>query len=127
VIAVEMRASVECDPKRLWDAWRPAYPIRPREEESRNVDLYPLAFGLRVPVTLVAVNEMRNWTVQHRLPAGRLVIDHTMSPEGEGRVRIGKRFEVYGPMIVPYRLVFLPGARREWPREVQELTARACG
>jgi len=124
-MVVEMTALVSCDAGRLWQAWRPAFSMRPREDESRNLDLYPLAFGLRIPVTLTALNEMKSWTVEHRLPAGRLTIDHWMKAESGGGVRIGKRFEVRGPMILPYGAFILPAVRRDWPRQVRELTRRA--
>jgi hypothetical protein len=124
VVAVAVSTIVDCDPVLLWRAWRPAFSMRPREDEHDNRDLYPLALGLRIPVTLVAVKEMKSWTVEHRLPAGRLTIDHSMSPADGGRVTIGKRLEVSGPMTVPYRLFILPAVRRAWPREVRELVQR---
>ena len=80
--------------------------MRPLEEESRNLNLYPLGFGVKVPVTLVEINEMRNWKVQHSLPRGKLVIDHWMTPLADGRVRVGKAYEVDGPMAIAYRLFF---------------------
>lgn len=121
-----MSAVVDADAARLWQAWRPGFEMRPREDESDNRDVYPLAIGLRIPVVLVAFNEMRNWTVEHRLPGGRLSIDHWMSPTADGRVEIGKRLEVRGPMAVPYRFVILPAVRRAWPREVADLQRRAA-
>jgi hypothetical protein len=69
----------------------PRFPMRPAEEEARNLNLYDLAYGLKVPVTLVAINEMRDWTVEHSLPRGKLVIDHWMKPLEGGRVQVGKR------------------------------------
>ena len=127
-MVAEMHAVVVCDAALLWQAWRPTFPMRPMQDESKNLDLYPLAYGLRIPVTLVAVNELRNWTVVHSLPAGRLTIDHRITPIGKGRVDIGKRLEVRGPMTVPYRVLIVPAIRRAWPRQVKELTRRAnCG
>jgi hypothetical protein len=100
-----MDATIRADPAAVWQAWVPRFGMRPAEEEARNLNLYELAYGIKVPVTLVAVNEMRNWTVEHSLPRGKLVIDHWMTPLEGGRVKVGKRYDVYGPMEVVYRLL----------------------
>lgn len=93
----------------------PQFQKRPREEENRNLDLYHLGYGLKVPVTLVAVNEMRNWTVEHALPGGKLTVDHWMIQLGDGLVRVGKKYDVSGPMSVAYRLLFARKFREAWP------------
>jgi hypothetical protein len=111
VLTIAVDAVVRADPAAIWRAWRPDYPIRPPEEESRNLNLYGLAYGLRVPVTLVAIDEMRSWTVQHRLPGGKLLIEHWMTPLDNERVQVGKRYQVYGPMSIAYRIL-APGIRR---------------
>jgi hypothetical protein len=115
MLTIAADAVVHADPAAVWRAWRPDFPMRPPEEEARNLHLYPLAHGLKVPVTLVAVNEMRNWTVEHALPRGRLIIDHWMTPLADGAVRVGKRYEVQGPMSVVYRLFFARAIRRSIP------------
>ena len=99
--------------------------MRPPEEEARNLYLYPLAYGLKVPITLVALNEMRNWTVEHALPGGKLVVDHWMTPLAEGTVRIGKRYDVRGPMSIVYRLLFAPAIRRSIPAALAALAHEA--
>jgi hypothetical protein len=115
MLTVEMNATIEADPAAVWQAWKPRFEKRPRDEEALNLNLYPLGYGLKVPVTLVAVNEKRNWTVEHALPRGKLVINHWMIPLGDGRVRVGKRYDVYGPMSVAYRLFFARKFRQSWP------------
>ena len=121
-----MTGVITADPQKLWQVWRPAYPIRPREEESRNHDLYRLAFGLKVPVTLVDVAEMRSWTVEHSLPAGRLVIEHRMTPQDKDRIELGKTIQATGPMALLYRLVLVPRMRRDWRQELATLERRAA-
>ena len=105
MLTIKVEVVIKADPVSVWRVWRPTFPMRPRHEESKNLDLYDLGGGLKVPVTLVAVNEMENWTVEHGLPRGRLVIDHKMTPLGNGYVRVSKVFDVYGPMSVVYRLL----------------------
>ena len=127
MLRLEMEATIHADPRAVWKAWKPTFPIRPREEESRNLHLYHLAHGLKVPVTLVAVNEMQNWTVEHALPRGRLVIDHWMVALSDGQVRIGKRYEVYGPMELVYRVFLARGIRASWPESFRALERQATG
>jgi hypothetical protein len=110
-----MDAIIQANPAAVWQAWKPRFEKRPPEEEALNLNLYHLGYGLKVPITLVAVNQMRNWTVEHALPRGKLAIDHWMIPLDQGRVRVGKRYDVYGPMSVAYRLFFARKFRQSWP------------
>jgi hypothetical protein len=121
MLTVEMDATFQADPAAVWQAWMPRFEQLPPEEEARNLNLYHLGYGLKVPITLVAVNEMRNWTVEHALPRGKLVIDHWMVPLGDGRVRVGKRYHVHGPMSVAYRLLFARKFRESWPETIAAL------
>jgi hypothetical protein len=125
MLTVELEAIIQADPAAVWQAWRPRFKMRPPEEEARNLNLYDLAYGLKVPVTLVAVNEMRNWTVEHALPRGKLVVDHWMNPLGDGRVRVGKRYDVSGPMSVAHRLFFARKFRESWPKTCDALERNA--
>jgi hypothetical protein len=124
MLTIAMDAVIRADPAAIWRAWRPDFPLRPPEEESQNLHLYELAHGLKVPVTLVAVNEMRNWTVEHALPAGKLVVDHWMEPLTDG-VCVGKRYEVRGPMSIVYRMFFARAIRRSMPGQLAELAREA--
>ena len=126
MLSIAMDTVVHADPAAIWRAWRPDFPMRPPEEESQNLHLYELAHGLKVPVTLVAVNEMRNWTVEHALPAGMLVVDHWMRPLADS-VQVGKRYEVRGPMSVVYRVFFARAIRRAVPAEFAALERAANG
>jgi len=121
MLTIEMDATIQADPTAVWQAWMPRFQKRPPEEEALNLNPYQLAYRLSVPVTLVAVNEMRNWTVEHALPRGKLVIDHWMIPLGEGRVQVGKRYDVYGPMSLAYRLFFARKFRKSWPETIAAL------
>ena len=125
LLTIQMDATIHADPAAVWRAWRPGFPMRPAEEEARNLDLYELAYGLRVPVTLVAINEMQNWTVEHSLPRGKLVIDHRMTALGDGRVHVGKRYEVHGPMEFVYRLFFARRIRKSLPGAFADLEREA--
>jgi len=127
MLSIAMDTVVDADPAAIWRAWRPDFPMRPPEEESKNLHVYELAHGIKVPVTLVAVNEMRNWTVEHALPAGKLVVDHWMQPQTGGGVRIGKRYEVRGPMSIVYRVFFAGAIRRSVPAEFAALERQANG
>jgi hypothetical protein len=120
-----MDASIHAEPLAVWQAWMPRFPIRPAEEEALNLNVYDLAYGIKVPVTLVAVNELHNWTVEHSLPRGKLIIDHWMTPLEDGRVQVGKRYEVHGPMEVVYRLFFARKIRQSLPREFAALEREA--
>jgi hypothetical protein len=119
-----MDATIHADPAAVWQAWVPSFGMRPAEEEASNLNLYELAYGIKVPVTLVAVNEMQNWTVEHSLPRGKLVIDHWMTPLEGGRVKVGKRYDVYGPMEIVYRLL-APRIRTTMPGAFAALEAEA--
>jgi hypothetical protein len=125
MLTIAMDAVIRADPAAVWRAWRPVFPRRPPEEESRNENLYDLAHGLKVPVTLVAVNGMQNWTVEHALPGGKLVVDHWMAPVADGAVRVGKRYEVHGPMSIAYRVFFARGIRRSMPEAFATLERQA--
>jgi hypothetical protein len=49
------------------------------------------------------------------VPTRVVVIDHRMIPLGTRRVRVGKRYDVHGPMSVAYRLFFARKFREPWP------------
>ena len=121
MLTIAQDATIQADPAAVWRVWKPSFPMRPAEEETLNLHLYDLANGLNVPVTLVAVEEMRHWTVEHALPGGRLVVDHWMDPVAGGRVRVGKRYEVHGPMSIVYRLLFARRIRRSLPDQLAAL------
>jgi len=40
---------------------------------------------------------------------------------GGGRAHVGKRYDVYGPMSVPYRLFFARKFRKSWPETIAAL------
>jgi hypothetical protein len=125
VLTIEDHAVIRADAASVWQAWKPAFPMRPRDEESRNLDLYDLGGGLEVPVTLVAINEMENWTVEHALPRGRLVVDHRLTRLEDGSVRVSKRFDVYGPMAAVYRLFLSGRIRKAIPVALERLQHEA--
>ena len=125
MLTIAQDTTIQGDPAAVWRVWRPSFPMRSADEEALNLHLYDLAYGLKVPVTLVAVEEMRRWTVEHALPGGRLVVDHWMEPVAEGRVRVGKRYEVHGPMSIVYRLLFARRIRRSLPDQLAALETEA--
>ncbi len=121
-----MERTVQADPDAVWRAWKPSFPMRPRKEEARNLHVYPLAYGIKVPVTLVGLNEGHNWTLEHRLPAGKLVIDHWMASGPDGKLRVGQTYEVLGPMSIVYRLL-APGIRSSARAALADLARRSEG
>lgn len=125
MLVIAQETVIRARPADVWRAWRPGFPMRPPEEESRNLDLYELAYGLKVPVTLVELNELRNWTVEHALPGGKLVVDHWLMPIAEQSVRVGKRYEVHGPMLVVYWLFFSRAIRRSIRESLEALERQA--
>src|SRR5215472_9312263 len=74
MLTIAKDTTIQGDPAAVWRVWRPSFPMRSADEEALNLHLYDLAYGLKVPVTLVAVEEMRHWTIEHALPGGRLVV-----------------------------------------------------
>ncbi len=49
MLTIEMDATIQADPTAVWQAWMPRFQKRPPEEEARNLNLYYLAYGLKVP------------------------------------------------------------------------------
>jgi hypothetical protein len=121
MLTIKLDATIQADPEAVWQAWRPRFEMRPPEEEALNRNLYQIGYGIKVPITLVALNDMRNWMVEHALPRGKLVIDHWMTPLADGRVQVGKRYEVHGPMSIAYRLFLASKFRESWPEDVAAL------
>jgi Polyketide cyclase / dehydrase and lipid transport len=107
----------------IWAVWTdmPRFPDwDPREEQTRlDGPFQPGTSGYSKqrgnpggPFTLAAVEPQRRWTVQSALPGGTLIIDHLVEPAGDGKVRVGKRYEVRGPLIPLFRLWYGPRVRR---------------
>lgn len=115
MLTIKSEAVIEAGAASVWAAWKPNFPLRPPEEESRNLDLYDLGGGFKVPVRLVDVSDLRSWTVEHALPGGKLVIEHWLTALEDGRTRVGKRFDVHGPMSLVYRLFLAGRIRRSLP------------
>ncbi|MDQ2815305.1 MAG: SRPBCC family protein [Actinomycetota bacterium] len=114
------------DVDRVWNVW--ADPDRfpawdPREERTRLNG--PFAVGSTIDskqkgnpagtVTITAVQERRRWTASGPLPGGELVIDHTITAAGPGRVTVTKRYDVTGPLTALFRLYYAPKVRRAMP------------
>jgi hypothetical protein len=55
----------------------------------------------------------------------KLVIDLWMTPLEDGRVHVGKRYDVYGPMEVVFRLFFARKIRKSWPEPFAALESEA--
>jgi hypothetical protein len=135
--AIDCGATVTGDLDALWDAWTDtaAYPSwDPREEELRidgpfrqGTTGFSKQVGRRPGSTfeLTRVEPRSRWTNETPLPGGRLVLDHWLSPAGDGRVRLVKRYEAYGPMSVAFRLVFARGIRAEMPATFAALAREA--
>jgi hypothetical protein len=107
----------------IWSAWTDMERFPqwdPREEETR-ID-GPFAAGMTGyskqrgnpggPFRLTIVEPERRWTVESPLPGGKLVIHHLLEPAGESRVKVGKRYEAYGPLVPLFRFWYGPKVRR---------------
>src|SRR5262249_10122039 len=125
MLTIAKDTTIQADPAAVWRGGKPGFPVRPPGEEARTPPPYHPAYGLQLPVTLVGLAAMPRWTAQHTPPGGRLVIDHWMEPVGSRRVRVGKRYEVHGPMSVVYRLLFARRIRRSVPEQLAVLERAA--
>ena len=135
--SIEFDTTIHADPAAVWETWTDIARFPewdPREEEAR-ID-GPFAVGTTGytkqrgnpggVITLVAVEEGRLWSAEKPIPGGRIVIEHRMESLGDGAVRVGKRYRVYGPMQVAFRLFFerqilaaLPGSFAALEREAR--------
>ena len=105
----------------------------PREEEDRLDG--PLQVGTTGytkqrgnpggPITIVAVEPGRGWTAEKALPGGRLLVEHWVEPLEGGRSKVGKRYRVFGPMSLLFRLVFAPRIQRSVPDSFAALEREA--
>ncbi|MEV0408331.1 hypothetical protein [Actinoallomurus sp. NPDC050550] len=64
------------------------------------------------PYTITAVEPGRMWTAESPLPGGKLTIDHGLEPIRDGKIRVWKRYEVRGPLILLFRLYYGRKVRR---------------
>lgn len=132
VYTLEISEEFDVDASAAWAIWTdmPRFPAwDPREEETRLDG--PFAVGATGwskqrgnpggPFTISAVTPERMWQVSTGLPGGRIVIDHTIGPTGERRVRLGKRYMVYGPMSLAFRLWWGPRLCKAVPETLRAL------
>lgn len=111
------------DVSSIWRTWTDleSYPSwDPREQETRlDGPFSPGATGWSSqkgnpggPFTVTAVEPQRRWSTRSPLPGGSLVIDHWVAQDGTARVRVGKRYEVHGPLAILFRLYYGPRVAR---------------
>ena len=62
--------------------------------------------------TITRVDAPSHWTGESPLPGGKLVIDHSLEVVGDGKVKVAKRYQVYGPLTLVFRLYFGPRVRK---------------
>ena len=76
--------------------------------------------------TITTVEPGRRWSAESPLPGGQLRIDHVVEPAGDGRVRVGKRYDVTGPLTLLFRLYYGPRVLRALPASFAALEAEAA-
>ena len=107
----------------VWATWTDmaSYPEWDPREESLRIDgpfeAGTTGFSKQVggrpgaDFRLTLVEPEERWKNELPLPGGRLVIDHWLSPTDDGRLHVIKRYEVHGPMSLPFRLFFARGIK----------------
>lgn len=65
--------------------------------------------------TITEVTPESSWTVESPLPGGKLVIDHLLSSDGDGRLTVAKRYIVSGPLTPLFRFWYGPRVRKSLP------------
>jgi hypothetical protein len=63
--------------------------------------------------TITTVEPERHWTSECPLPLGKIVFDHLIEPQGNGRVLVTKDVEVHGGFAGMFRLLFAAKMRRD--------------
>jgi len=133
---IDLAATIDAPAAAVWQAWTdldrtPDWDSR--EEEAKLEGPFQVGTTLWSKqkgnpggrLTLVAIEEQRRWTVEKPLPGGKLRVDHTMSALPDGRVQVAKRYEITGPLVVLFRVVFGPRIRREIPASFAALEREA--
>ncbi|MFC4535719.1 SRPBCC family protein [Sphaerisporangium dianthi] len=64
--------------------------------------------------TLLKVDKERGFTTRSPIPFGQMLIINKYEPEGEGRVRVTRTSEVYGPFALIFRYF-----RKQYRHDVQ--------
>jgi hypothetical protein len=135
--SIDCEATVTGELDAIWTAWSDmaAYPSwDPREEELRLDGPFAAGttgFSKQVgprpgsSFSITRVDAKSGWTNESPLPGGKLVIDHRLIQNGDGTVRLIKRYEAYGPMSIAFRLVFARGIRAQMPDTFAALAREA--
>jgi hypothetical protein len=125
------------DVAQVWRTWTdmPAFPAwDPREEETRLDG--PFEVGTHGwskqrgnpggPFTLAAIEPGRAWSSVSPLPGGKLVVGHFLEQLAGGKIRVGKRYDVYGPLTVLFRLYYRRTVTRSLPETFAALQVEAA-
>ncbi len=134
----DFEAVVTGDARAMWRVWSDFDRFAewdPREEYSKLDG--PFAVGTtgtskqkgygRNTITLTAVDQVgRRWEATTGLPGGRLVIDHRVIDNGDGTVRLAKRYTAHGPLSLLFRVYYWRRIRRELQESFTALAAEAA-
>jgi Polyketide cyclase / dehydrase and lipid transport len=119
----ECAATFDADPGEVWKVWTDVsrWPEWDVSKEIARLD-GPFQSGvsgwakqrgnLGGSFTITAVDDGRRWVTECPMPMGKVIFEHLIEPEGEGRVRLVKRVEVQGAFGSLLRLI-APRMRRE--------------
>jgi uncharacterized protein YndB with AHSA1/START domain len=133
---LDLDATIAADPADVWLAWTDVDRFTewdPREQQFRlDGDFVVGTTGWSKqrgnpggPFTLTAVEPGRRWQATCPLPGGSLTVDHMIEPQGDGQVRVAKRYQVRGPMSLAFRLFFAGRLRRDVPASFTALEQEA--
>jgi hypothetical protein len=132
---VRCQATVRATREQVWSVWSDmaSYPEWDPREETLHFDgpLEPGSVGFSKQkggrsgsdFTVVLVEPGRRWTNETPLPAGKLVIDHTIDDQDDGSLLLSKTYTAFGPVALLFRMHYAKEIRRENPRSFQGLVA----
>ncbi|MGE5292901.1 MAG: SRPBCC family protein [Micromonosporaceae bacterium] len=138
VFTLRCTATLTADPAEVWKVWTDVanwfrWDV---SKEMARLD-GPFAPGtqgwakqrgnLGGPFTITAVEPERRWTSECPLPLGKIVFDHTIEPQEDGRVLVAKDVEVHGGFAAMFRLLFAAKMQRDIAESFARLQRQVAG
>jgi hypothetical protein len=141
VYRISAETTIRADIAAVWDAVTDveSWPRRdPHEQEARLDGLFVAGTtgwskprgGPATTWTITAVDPLRSWSSECRLPGGKLRGENLFEPLGDGMIRCMKTVFVTGPLVPLFRLHFGRSIRRDmlatWAALEQEGASRVA-
>jgi hypothetical protein len=112
----ECAATFDAEPAEVWKVWTDVsrWPEWDVSKEIARLDgpFQPGVSGwakqrgnLGGTFTITAVDDGRRWVTECPMPMGKVIFEHLIEPDAEGRVRLVKRVEVQGAFGSLLRLI----------------------